>query len=256
MPKNPFFGKHQIMPGEHRIFSDDNFSIGVKREKEGWIFLNMENQDSGKPDSANFTEGAYFQTGKSNSLFIAPSLPEKPLVFKGSKLHVSPGQKLSFLLKIPLTIQLYFSKIQPENLLMEIVLKRLSDTWFGEPFDGEPAFALGNAYYYSPEEIKLSPFEAICPVTIFNNSPGVLEVERLIIRTENLALYKNENKMITSQLAIEYKGKDIISSASYNYVKAIHGEKGETVTKPRVAASKHLMKINFHFIRNLYKQEL
>ncbi|MBW6535970.1 MAG: DUF432 domain-containing protein [Mariniphaga sp.] len=256
MPKNPIFGKHQIAPGEHRIFSDENFSIGVKREKEGWIILNMENPTSEKPEDPDFATGEYFQTGKSNSLVIAPSLPVKPLVFKGSKLHVSPGLKLTFFLKIPLTVQLYFSKNQPENLLKEIPVKRLSDTWFGEPFDGEPAFALGNDFFQAPEEINLSPYETICPVTILNNSQGVLEVERLIIRTGNLALYKNENKIVTSQLVIEYKGKDIISSASYHYAKAFHGEKAEMITKPRLISSKHLLKINFHFIRNLYKQEL
>ncbi len=256
MPKNPIFGKHQIMPGENRIFSDENFSIGVKREKEGWIILNLENLTSEKQENEDFTKGEYFQTGKSNSLFIAPSLPEKPLVFKGSKLHVSPGLKLTFFLKIPLTVQLYFSKNQPENLLKEIPVRRLSDTWFGEPFGGERAFALGNDYFQSTEKINLSPYEAICPVTIFNNSQSVLEVERLIIRTEDMALYKNENKIVTSQLLIEYRGKDIISSASYHYAKAFHGEKAEMITKPRANLSKHLLKINFHFIRNLYKQEL
>jgi hypothetical protein len=256
MPKNPIFGKHQIMPGEHRILSDENFLIVVKREKEGWVILNMENPTSEKPEEPDFTTGEYFQTGKSNSIFIAPSLPEKPLVFKGSKLHVSPGLKLTFFLKIPLTVQVYFSKVQTENLLKEIPVRRLSDTWFGEPFGGEPAFALGTDFFQSPDEINLSPYEAICPVTILNNSQSVLEVERLIIRTENLALYKNENKIVTSQLAIEYKGKDIISSASYHYTKAFHGEKAEMITKPRITSPKHLLKINFHFIRNLYKQEL
>jgi hypothetical protein len=83
----------------------------------------------------------------------------------------------------------------------------------------------------------------------------VLEVERLIIRVENLALYLNENKLITSQVAIEYKGKDIISSASFHFSKYIHGEKAETVLQPRSSVSKNLLKINFHFIKNLYKPE-
>lgn len=250
------FGKHHLNPGEHRFFTCEKFLLGTKREKEGWLILLAEqnsDENQGEPD---INQGEYYQTGKSNTLRLLPALPEKPLVFKGSKLHVSPGQRLTFYLKIPLTIQVYFSKIQPENVLKEFPVKRLSDTWFGEPFSGESAFALGNEFFFSIEEMNMTPLDAICPVTIFNNSAGVLEVERLIIRVENLAIYKNENKMITSQLAIEYKGKDTISSANYHYAKAFHGEKAEIITKPRATASKHLLKINFHFIRNLYKQEL
>ncbi|MEE4285987.1 MAG: DUF432 domain-containing protein [Mariniphaga sp.] len=255
MPKNPIFGKHQIAPGEHHFFSDVNFLIGVKREKEGWILLNIENPAAERPEDTDFSEGEYFQTGKSNSFFIAPAFPEKPLVFKGSKLHVSPGQKLAFFLKIPLAVQVYFSKIQPENLLKEFPVRRLSDTWFGEPFSGEPAFSLGSDFSLTMEKIEPAVFETICPISIYNNSPGVLEVERLIIRVENLAIYRNEGKLITSQVAIEYKGKDSISSASYHYSKNIHGEKAEILLKPRAESSKNLLKINFHFIKNLYKSE-
>lgn len=249
------FGKHQLMPGDNRIFSDENFSIGVKREKEGWTLLNMESSLHEKRENADFSEGEYFHTGKSNSLFIAPSLPEKPLVFKGSKLHVSPGQRLVFFLKIPLVVQFYFSKIRPENLLKEFPARRLSDTWFGEPFSGEPAFALGSTFFISMKNIDHSEFETICPISIYNNSPGVLEVERLIIRVENLAIYRNEDKLITSQVAIEYKGKETISSASYHYSKNIQGEKAEILLKPKNDGSKNLLKINFHFIKNLYKSE-
>jgi hypothetical protein len=255
MPKNPIFGKHQIAPGEHRFFADENFSMGVKREKEGWILLNLENPAAEKPEDADFSEGEYFQTGKSNTIFITPSLPDKPLVFKGSKLHVSPGQKLAFFLKIPMAVQVYFSKIQPENLLKEFPVQRLSDTWFGEPFSGEPAFSLGSEFSLSMEKIEPTVFETICPVSIYNNSPGVLEVERLIIRVENLAIYRNEGKLITSQVVIEYKGKDSISSASYHFSKNIQGEKAEILQKPKAESSKSLLKINFHFIKNLYKSE-
>ena len=252
MGAKPIFGKHQLMPGEHRIFTADNFSLGVKRTKEGWLLLLI----SGTENEPDFSEGEYFQTGKSNSLHILPALPEKPLVFKGSKLHVSTGQKLTFFLTIPLSVQIYFSKVQQENLLKEYSVTRLSDSWFGEAFSGEPAFALGEDFYMSPENKKTSSLEAICPVTIYNNSPGVLEVQRLIIRVENMTLYQNEDNIVSSSLLIEYKGKDVISSASYHYSKIFHGEKAEILAKPRNESSKNLLNLNFHFIRNIYKHEL
>jgi hypothetical protein len=249
MQISPIFGKHKLLPGEHRFFSTDFFSLGVKRDKEGWL-LQHSDSVTNESDESDFSSGDFFQTGKSNSLLILPSLPSKPLVFKGSGLHVSPGQKLVFFLKIPLTIDVFFSKSLPANLLREIPVKRLSDTWFGEPSGGEPAFSLGSEFFLSENEVNPSSFESICPVTIYNNSPGVLKVERLIIRVENMTLYRKDDKILTSLLAIEYKGREVISSAAYHYSKIYHGEKEEVMAKPRSWASKHLLKINFHFIRN------
>jgi hypothetical protein len=252
MRAKPIFGKHQLLTDEQRIFSADNFSLGVKRTKEGWLLLD---QPAGE-NNTDFSKGEYFHTGKSNSLHIIPALPGKPLVFKGSRLHVSTGQKLTFFLTIPLSVQVYFSRIQPENLLKEYEVTRLSDTWFGEAYKGEPAYALGENFHMSLSEKQSSDIEAVCPVLIYNDSPGVLEVQHLIIRGENMTLYKNDGNIVTSSLLVEYKGKDIISSATYHYSKTFHGEKPEILAKPRNETSKNLLKINFHFIRNIYNHEL
>lgn len=255
MTEKPIFGKHQLAPGEHILFHTGNFYVGARRENDGWLLLLVNDPEWNESENPDFSQADYYQSGKSNKLIISPELPEKPLVFKGSRLHVSPGQRLNFYLKIPLTIQVYFSKTDPENLLKAFPVKRLSDTWFGDAFSGEPAFTLGSEFFFTEEEIGFSEFEALCPVQIFNNSPAVLEVERFIIRAENMALYKNKNKFITSQLVAEYKGKEVTSSASYHFSKYIHGEKAEPVLQPRSSASKNLLKINFHFIKNLYKPE-
>ncbi len=203
----------------------------------------------------DFSKAQYFKTGKSDKLLVIPSFPNKPLVFKGSRLHVSPGQRLSFFLKIPLSVQLYFSKNHSKNMIREFHPRRLSDTWFGEPYDGEPAYALGSGFKFLADDIKISDLEAVCPVSIYNNWPFTLEVEQLIIRVENLALYLNKNGHVSSQVAIEYKGKDVISSATYQFSKQIHGEDAQTVLQPANSTSRNLLKINFHFIKNLYKPE-
>lgn len=246
---NSVFGKHKILAEKHRYVSTGNFSLGVKREKEGWLLWHTDALIE-NADQFDFSAADYFQTGKSNSLLVLPALPAKPLVFKGSMINVAPDQKLTFFLKIPLNIQVYYSKSHPGNLLREITVTRLSDTWFGDPYSGEPAYLLGSEFFLKLKDVELSQFDAICPVTIYNNSPIVLKVERLIIRVENMTLYKKEDKIVTSLLAIEYKGKEVISSASYHFSKIYHGEKEEVVSQPRSWASKTLLKINFHFIKN------
>ena len=252
MNANEIFGKHQILPGDIKSFSLNDTTLYIKREKDGWYFLQNENQQQLEND-VDFKKAEYFQTGKSNSIIITPALPVKPLVFKGSSLKVTPKQKFIFFLKIPITIQIYYSKSADENLIKEIPSKRLSDTWFGEPDSGEAAFALGNEYFLNFETLETSPLEAICPVSIYNNSQNTLEIQRQIIRVEFLSLYKNAKKIVTGLVQVEYKGQQILSSADYHYSKIYDGEKQEILAKPRNGIEKSLLKINFHSIKNIYK---
>ena len=248
--------KHQILTGKTEHFDIGCIRLSATRKIEGWHLLTSDNC----PDDDVFLTSEssvddYFQTGKSNSLIIVPAMPVKPLVFKGSGLYVLPKQKMTIFLKIPLAFQIYFSKVQPENLLKEITYKRLSDTWFGEPDSGEPAFALGNEFYLTMDEIQITDLEAICPVIIENNSATILNLQRLLIRDENVTLYKNDEKIVTSVVHVEFKGNDVASSVDYRYSKELNGEKQEILAKPRNSSGKNLLNMNFHFIRNIYKNE-
>jgi hypothetical protein len=248
--------KHKILPGETHLINIGCVQLSATRETEGWRLVTTDNcPDDDILLSEESTLADYFQTGKSNSLLIAPALPAKPLVFKGTGLNVLPGHSITLFLKIPLAFQIYFSKIHPENLLREISYKRLSNTWFGEPDAGEPAFALGSEYYLNIEEIIINGLEAICPVNIKNSSNSILMVQRLIIRTENITLYKNEDKIVTSLVQVEHRGAEETGSVEYRYSKIYNGEKQEILAGPRNTSGNSLLNINFHFIKNIYRSE-
>ncbi len=248
--------KHQILPGTTKIIDIGCVQLSATRLKEGWHLITTDNcPDDDIALDEESTLSDYFHTGKSNSLIIAPALPIKPLVFKGSGLNVLPGQRITLFLKIPLTFQIYFSKVQPENFLSEITYKRLSNTWFGDSDSGEPAFTLGSEYFLNFDEIKITDFEAICPVSVKNSTDENLSVQRLIIRDEFLTLFRNEDKMVTSHIIIEFHGKDSVSSVNYQYSKIYNGEKQEILAKPRNSSGKNLLKLNFHFIKNIYRFE-
>jgi len=248
--------KHKILPGETKIIDIGCVQLSATRKNEGWHLITTDNCPHDDVDlTTESSLSDYFRTGKSDSLIIAPGLPAKPLVFKGTGLNVLPGQEITFFLKIPLAFQIYFSKIKPENLLKEITYKRLSDTWFGDPDSGEPAFSLGNEYFLDINEIKITDLEAICPVIVHNTSSANLNVQRLIIRDENITLYKNEDKIVTSVVHVEYKGNDVVGEVDYLYSKEYNGENQEVLAKPRNSSGKSLLKLNFHFIKNIYRSE-
>ncbi len=246
--------KHKFQTDETKLIDIGCVQLSATRKSEGWHLITTDNCPNDDIDlNTDATLSDYFQTGISNTLIIAPALPVKPLVFKGSGLNVLPNQKLTFFLKIPLAFQIYFSKILPENLLREITYKRLSDTWFGEPDSGEPAFSLGSEYFLYIDDITITELEAICPVIVHNSSNEILNVQRLIIRDENITLYKNGGKIVTSVVHVEFKGNEVASAVDYNYSKQYNGEKQEILAKPRNTSGKNLLNINFHFIKNIYR---
>ncbi len=250
------FGKHQIQPGNKEILQLGCINLHAHREKQGWYLYTTEIGNEAEISDLEINKGNdFFQTGKSNSLIIEPALPSKPMVFKGAMLNVLPRQRLTFFLKIPLSMHIYTSKKLPENLLKEVVYKKLSDTWFGEPDNGEAAFALQSEYFLDFDKIETSECEAICPITVFNNSPKNLSLQRLIIRNDFIALYKNENKIVCSEVLIEYKGNEVMSSADYRYNKTYNGVKQDILSAAQNTSSKNLLKMNFHFIRTIYRGE-
>lgn len=255
MEQKSIYKKYHLQPGAIDLIECNTFVLGVKREKEGWYIKVFE--DSPNVNAINTDEimdGEYFHSGKSNSLILTPALQYKPLVFKGSKMVIAPYQRLTFFVRIPLILQLYFAKVQEENLLKKIPSQRLSDTWFGEPDYGVAAFALGNEYQLNFSDVETTDMDAICPISIFNNWEQPMEVHRLIIKTDNMSLFKNDNKIVGSLVRLEYKGRDTISSASYGSSKLYHGENPEILAKARSNDTKSLLKANFHFIRNIYNR--
>ncbi len=250
------FKKYKISPGNTELIELGSKVLLANRTKEGWYLETLTNKlETNTQNKTDFSDMDYFHTGKSNSLIVAPALPPKPLVFKGMKLNVLPNQKLTFFIKIPLLFQVYFSKVVPENLLKEIDYKRLSDTWFGEPDGGEPAFSIGSEFSLDFNGVETEGFEAICPISVKNSTAQILDVQRLILRDENITLYKNGNRIVCSLVQIEYKGSDVISSADYLFSKEFNGEKQEILAKPRNSSGRHPLKINFHFIKNRYKND-
>ena len=256
MEKLSIYGKKQLNPGESVLMDYGIFTLGIKRNDEGWYLKSFDDVNDGQEiDTNEIVDGTYYHSGKSNRLILTPALPVKPMVFKSSRIIISPKQRLTFFVKIPLILQVYASKKLDENLLAEFPLQHISNTWFGEPVNGEVAFALESEHYLNLKTIEADERFAICPVTIFNNDNAALEIERLIIRVDQMHLVKYSNHLVTSQVKLEYRGKDYLSSVNYGFAKAFHGENHDIVAKPRNPEGKSMLKINFHFIKNIYRSE-
>lgn len=259
-PQN-FWKKYEFTINQTFLFKAGFVEVMVKHISNGWLIksrvrdqpnadLLVEEVESFDNDSEVF----HFQTGKSGNLFVVPALPNKAVVFRNNKnIKISAGESASLYFRIPLTMQFYFQEVKDENRLFEIPLQRLSDTWFGEADNGEPAYSIGNNYDNEFAEIKALPWEAVCPVEIINNTTGVFDLQRLILRVDDFSLFLKSKQLLSNHVAIEFKGPEHAGSVNLTLRKEIHGQKPLQMAKPRTAAARNLLRKSFYFIKNIYQ---
>jgi hypothetical protein len=233
----------------------------VKHIRNGWLIksrihdqpnagLQVVEVDGIEDDS----QVVHFQTGESDQLIVVPALPNKAVVFRNNKnIKISAGQSANLYFRIPLTMQFYFQEVKDENRLFEIPLQRLSDTWFGEADSGEPAYSIGSNYDTDFAEIHANPWEAITPVEIINNTTGLLDLQRLILRVEDFSIYLKNKQLLSDYVTIEFKGQEQAGSVNLGIRREIHGEKPLQIAKPRPSESKNLLRRSFYFIKNIYQ---
>jgi len=258
-PQN-FWNKYEFTVGQTMLFRAGFVEVFVKHILNGWLIksqmaesheeLEVEEVDGFEDDS----EVYHFQTGKSHFLHVVPAFPTKAVVFRNNRnIKVSAGQSASLFFCIPLSIQFYFHEIKDETRLFEIPLRRLSDTWFGEPDNGEPAFSIGSNYDKSLDEVKNTSWEAVAPVEIINNTAGLLDLQRLILRVDDFSIYLKNKKLLSNHVSIEFKGQEHAGSVNLTTRKEIHGQKPVCIVGPRGGESKGLLRKSFFFIKNIYQ---
>lgn len=259
-PQN-FWKKYEFKAGQTYLFRAGFAQVTVKRTANGWLMKNKMNDqafdslEAGEMEEIeNDPEALHFQTGKSHQLILVPAFPTKAVVFRNNKtIKISAGESASLYFRIPLTMQFYFEEVKDENRMFEMPLQRLSDTWFGEADNGEPAFSIGNNYDIALAEVNALSWEAIVPVEIINNTMAMLELQRLILRVEEFSLYLKNKQLFSNNVEIEFRGPEHAGNITLSLKNEIHGNKPVLFAKPRISGGRNLLRKSFYFIKNIYQ---
>ena len=260
MNPQSFWKKYEFKANQSLSFRAGFAEVLVKRTTDGWLIKShMLEQPSESilaeeiEEKVIDPEAFHFQTGKSNQLILVPAFPVKAVVFRNNNnIKISAGESADLFFRIPLTMQLYFQEVKEENKMLEVPLQRLSDTWFGEADSGEPAFSIGNYFDIELSDVKALPWEAITPVEIKNNTTGIFELQRLILRVEDFSLYLKNKQLFSNHVEIEFRGPEHAGSVTLSAKDDIHGQKPVLIARPRAAAGRNLLRKSFFFIKNIY----
>lgn len=257
--KPEFWGKHEGKAEQIMHFEGGYCSLTMKYINGAWVIkqdktsiIAQELSFTQKADNQSINDAQIYQTGKSSVLYVLPAMPPKPVVFRSNKkINIRQHQSLRIYLAVPLYVQLYYKQVENDNLLSEFETERLSDTWFGEPDSGTPAFTVGSRFALKPEELAVSQHEVIVPVNIHNNSQQLLDLQRLLIRVDMMNLYLVDNTLISDLGTVEFKGQGQTGQLTFTTDKAVHGSAPKQVAKARVTSNRNILGHSFHVIKQI-----
>ncbi|MCX4027768.1 hypothetical protein H0A36_23300 [Endozoicomonas sp. SM1973] len=153
-------------------------------------------------DDDNFKRFVFSRTHK--DLTITPTLPDRNLVAKPIvSITLMPEEQITLYVSVALWLRVSVKSPTIESInnnkddyktLCELPIRELSNTWFGpNTLEGELCYASKTHALVNQESLTLKPYRAIVPVSVINNQPEILKVEKINIPVPALGLYRNSS---------------------------------------------------------------
>ncbi len=191
-----------------------------------------------------------FISGKTDSVLLLPSMPDRPIVIKTEHdLQILPGKSVVLYALIPLWVKLYSGTESDQNLLVHLPVVDLSSTWFGETDDGVLSYSLYNPVLFAIDGFDWCDYEALCPIKIINDSNQVLKLERLSLDVSHLKIFSDLGKLVTNEVHFKYKGE--VNASDINFAKTAPNfmKEAKLLVREHDPSSKNIIRKGFDFIK-------
>ena len=233
--------------------------IFIKKNEKEWFVSQRENKDSDpkliygeERNAGNDQQWQVIIGEKSNTLVPVPTLPDRSVVVKTSHpFKVMPGKSAQLYIPVPLWIQYYATTRKAENLFFESPAQALSSTWVGESDGGTLAYSLNVDFFNSLQKPAETFHHIICPIKLTNDSPGVLDIQRLLLELEYLSVYADGDQLYANEIRMKFKGENMISDVQISAQPLASLGKPVQVSPPRNTKSQNVITKSFHFIKSL-----
>lgn len=210
----PWWGEREVARGQGLLFTIGTLSLAVYRAAGEWqlahasadqLSLDEELHRGGiepisaPPESAGPLE-RHAVAGPGDHLRCLPVSADRSVVVRPRiPLFVPRGEEIRIFVSSPVWVRVQVGK--PWKTLREIPVRRLPDTWIGNPTheDGSLAYALRSHARVQLDEIPVLDHRSITPVVIRNQATDALAVERLNLPVPYLSLYYALDKGLWSE---------------------------------------------------------
>jgi hypothetical protein len=158
-----------------------------------------------KPASS---EWRHYLSRESGLLRPHPVLPDRGIVAKPDRsLTLLAGESAQFFLEIPVWFRLNAGR-ERQVQVFEEPLAVMSNTWFGDPVNGELCYVLATRLHQGTSSIVPAPWRAVCPMAVTNDSATDLAFERICLHVQNLAVFRGAERLWTNGLSVLFRGAE------------------------------------------------
>lgn len=176
----------------------------------------------------------------SDTARLVPRMPDRPfLVRPASPFNLLPGARARVFVRIPV-----FVGVEAGVPVTELQSRRLSETWFGDFFDGELCYTLDAPLFRDLPRVE--PHHALCPVRILNRADHALTLDKFCLRAQHLTLFRAEDGMWTDEVIVSFQGKAEGSETHFTGRTPPEARRGVLVAEPRQAADRGIAARTFY----------
>jgi hypothetical protein len=181
---------------------------------------------------------------------LMPALHDRAVVISSeTPIRMLPGNSALFFVSIPIWVRIYAGESK-KAMLIEVPTITLSNTWFGDPMNGELCYSLSTHARRNVEDLEASPQRAVCPLHVRNNWTEQLDFQMMAVHVEHLKIFKGPDQLWTNEVYINFLNKDQLSQVNFseNEPSVIQG--CELMAEERVPFDKSILKKSIGFLRS------
>lgn len=204
--------------GRHRIPSHGAFSASLGtltlhveyRDEEIWVACHEvpEDESAPAPDPPDTTWSRWAADERPEELDIHPVLPDRSLVLRPENpFSLLPGARARVYVRLPLWVRVSLPG-SGNAVLVEAPSRVLSDSWWGSPTEGKLCYWLDITARRSVGRELFRPDRIICPLHLRNDAPEDLPVEKLLLRTEHLSVFRGQASLWADEVRVRYRGEE------------------------------------------------
>ncbi|MCB0358057.1 MAG: DUF432 domain-containing protein, partial [Bdellovibrionales bacterium] len=212
----PTWRSYDITPGEHISVSTGTLQLTASlSDGELWLAAEHLTRTRRKRNPARRPPDVHWERWalrhKTNGIKVAPALPDRSLVVKpDTPFRMLPGVHAKVYVLVPVWVNV-FAAAKDNPLITTYPSVRLSDTWFGNPMEGEQCYWLSSPAKRSVAVDELAEHLVICPVSLKNSSGEQLLVEKLCLRVRWLSLFDSEGQLWANETRVSWRGTNDMS---------------------------------------------
>lgn len=178
-------------------------AISGERGTNFGVSLEVPVEPDDPPAEAQRVRYGVGRTGR--RLRLSPRLADAPVIARPDDPYVvAPGGESVLHVSHPVMVEIRVGE-GAGVVLCEVPSRSPRRTWFGSPTRGTLCYALATSLRQRVEELDHAPYRAVTEVTVRNEAPSPLPLERLRLPVPALDLYASKGRLWTNPVRLSRK---------------------------------------------------